>query len=79
MLAARESLPWHNAGRTCCEQDREEMFWVSFSFFFFLFLFFTTFSLQQLVGMQLGLCMEPALQLPHRWAGSKAGLRRGVG
>lgn len=68
MLAAQESLPWHNAGRTCCEQDGEEVFWVSFSFFFFfsLFFFLTPFSLHQPVGVWLELCTEPALQLPHR-------------
>lgn len=48
-------------------------------FFFSLLFFFTPFSLHWLVGVWLGLCTEPALQLPHRWAGRKAGAQQGVG
>lgn len=87
MLAAQESLPWHNAGRTCCEQDGEEVFWVSFSFFFFFFPvflfdpFFPAPACRSVAGAVHGACTTAAPQMSREqsWGPARCGVMLGAG
>lgn len=85
MLAA-QSLPWHNAGRTCCEQDREEMFCVSFSFFFFfpvilIHPFSPALACRSVAGAVHGACAAAAPQMGREqsWGPARCGVMLGAG